>query len=432
MPYNPLRLLHHSAVADMARRTKGRRWPASCPAGAPPLKVRGNLQGLGNRIGWYLTAAAVTEALGRSALYTSWPSAASQGVRGQGARDYDFGLVRQLVHFPAVVHFLEDVETHSSASSFRTREAWLKADSSVPIRLANGSGLYAESIPFHPRPYVNDYVPECAWAMLEGWTKRRLTRLPVGCIARDAFLHAYRRVQSELRPRLPLCNPPPRSYVVLHIRRGDKAAWAERTERLGRRDKLAEQLANATSLRQLIPTVLARIPAPFLVLTDAGVTYRQWVESELVGAGLRVWTRRCEAACEASSGCWTGGGRNDSVTPVAVDFFAILDAAGVVVVAPKGVGPGQGLQESSFASVPALAGGAPHLTPVPYAMGGKMAMYQERGNGGRPLAGIFFLEGLHDFVRSVRFKLDPTAARCGKGKGKGNARPGCVTTRSTT
>ena len=81
------------------------------------------------------------------------------------------------------------------------------------------------------------------------------------------------------------------------------------------------------------------------------------------------------------------------------DFFALGRAAGVVAIAPHSVN--QGLAESSFATVAALAADIPHLTPAPFADAGKMAAYETRGNDGRPMRGIFFLEDVERFVKAL-------------------------------
>ena len=81
------------------------------------------------------------------------------------------------------------------------------------------------------------------------------------------------------------------------------------------------------------------------------------------------------------------------------DFFAIARAAGVVAIAPNSIN--QGLAESSFATVAAIAADAPHLTPAPFAEAGKMAAYETRGNGGRPMRGFFFLDNLPTYVRAL-------------------------------
>ena len=426
MAYNPLRELHHSD-ALLHQRNLARLPPSPvCPETSAPLKARGNTQGLGNRLGWYLTVSALTQSIGRRAVYTTWPNVfgtSAVGSVGQGGnRGYSFDEVNSVISWPSVLRFLE---VEAANVSDAARQDFVRGDASAKLRLSSGAVLRAESVPHHPRPYVNDYVPECAWAMLSAWPRRRVSQLPA-CLTRTTFLQAYAQVQAELRPRVPLCNPHARSYVVLHIRRGDKLMHS-------RRDKggpLTEALANATALSSVIATALRPIASatglPFLLLTD-DEDYRAGAIEMMASAGLRVirggggshgggsgLLRPCQPQSSVSGLAQRSSSKQSSgghAVRALADFFAILDAAGVVVIAPKGVGHGQGLQESSFASVAALTGGTPHLTPVAYALGGKMASYQERANDGQPLRGIFFLDRLEEFISKVRFHLYPSVVR---------------------
>jgi len=434
---NPLLSLEHHQVQRMVRMLRSdarlaRRYAEapSCPNGdhtlrdggdghPAALKVRGNTQGLGNRIGWYLTVAAIAETLGRPCVYTTWPNLVRKGHLQAGNRDYDFDLVDEVIAWPRALRFINDTDAS---------ERWLRvAKASATLRLDdNRTVLQADPIPFHPRPYVNDYVPECAWQMIVNWQQRRLTNLPISCMSRAAFLASYRRVQREFRPKVPLCYPRAKTYIVLHIRRGDKEAWAKRAKR----SELGEALRNATALDQVIKGALLPVVnatgLPVLLLTDGGQQYKEYAEQTLMAAGVSIARPRKTIGREcgrlslnlthAERGAETNASATLATNPklpggrhraALTDFFAIVDAAAVVVIAPKGVGPGQGLQESSFASVSALTGTTPHLTPVPFALGGKMAAYQRLGNeGGAPLRGIFFLDDLETFIHRVRHELD--------------------------
>ena len=74
--------------------------PIGCPpAHHRPLKVRGNSQGLGNRLGWYLTVAALAESLGRRA-FTSWFNAKAAGLGHRNDRDYSFAELDRLIRWP--------------------------------------------------------------------------------------------------------------------------------------------------------------------------------------------------------------------------------------------------------------------------------------------------------------------------------------------
>ena len=243
---------------------------SSVPAGRP-LKVLDNFQGWGNRIGWWLTTAALGEALNREAVYTGWHGA----PKTAGGRNYDYSEVRRLVRFPRILRFLEDVvESNRTAGTWRWRggrrvanvhnSAASAASADFPALMARSiqtlSGgvfkaafraLDADEIPYHPKPCtplhdqpneasrleellvhelhvpglppvlctrpcappplrcccccsrigadVNDYIPEPAWEMVQGWARRKLLHLP-SCLTRAAFLRAWRHVGMQLGP----------------------------------------------------------------------------------------------------------------------------------------------------------------------------------------------------------------------------------------
>ena len=87
---------------------------SSCPPSPLPLKVLDNFQGLGNRIGWWLTAAALGEALNRPVV-SGWHGA----PKWHGGRSYDYYEVRRLLRLPRVMRYLEDVVAHKQAIPFR-------------------------------------------------------------------------------------------------------------------------------------------------------------------------------------------------------------------------------------------------------------------------------------------------------------------------
>lgn len=89
----------------------------ACGCSSRPLRVLDNFQGWGNRIGWWLTACALAEALHRPAVITGWHGA----PKTMGGRNYDYFTVRRLVRFPRTLRFVEDVvaENKNKTSSAR-------------------------------------------------------------------------------------------------------------------------------------------------------------------------------------------------------------------------------------------------------------------------------------------------------------------------
>ena len=72
------------------------------------------------------------------------------------------------------------------------------------------------------------------------------------------------------------------------------------------------------------------------------------------------------------------------------DFFALKAAAAVVATVPK-----LWHQESSFATVSALAGDVPLLVPFPRKRSGKRLQYEIQGNDGRAIRNLFWLEDVN-------------------------------------
>ena len=391
-----------------------------------PLRVRDNFQGLGNRIGWWLTAAAVGEALQRPAVYTGWHGA----PRWQGGRNYDYSTIRRVVQFPRILEFLEDslnATTAEHQSGFSSRRRFDELFRSIAD----------DEIPYHPRPYVNDYVPEPAWQMVHAWGSRGIFS-PARCMNRTGFLSAYRRVQEQVRPKVDLCNPPPRSYIALHVRNADNTRPGPRSRRgapatgskmaFGRTNPLqdtpayqalhlhtAEPLQDGAALignatLSVLQAVHRASSLPWLVLSDTAVA-RRATEARLAAAGLRLLERQA-SACDSAPKTGVLNSSAYGTWQALRDFFGLLDAAGSIAVASYGKGRAKSsamtthpLGESSFVTVASLAGDLPLLTPAPMASAGTMAKYQVQGNAGNPMRGIFFLDDLDVFVRALHDPL---------------------------
>lgn len=194
----------------------------------PPLKVMDNFQGWGNRIGWWLTNAALGEALNRT-VYTGWHGA----PKTAGGRNYDYATVRSLVRFPRALHFMEDiVEANRTTGRWRWRAGGANARAqqhsdeqrreagAIPQTLTGATfkaafrALDAEEVPYHPKPYVNDYIPEPAWEMIQGW-KRRGLFAPPPCLTRTVFEAAWRQVGQQLGSPLEACLPERKRCALL-------------------------------------------------------------------------------------------------------------------------------------------------------------------------------------------------------------------------
>ena len=364
------------AVATLcAALALSRAWSKHLAAGAcsemleSQLVVQCNSQGWGNRIGWWLTAAAVGKAVNKTVV-THWPGGSVHG-------GYDWRIVNRVVGLPS--NLLVDVPP-------------------APGRLLH-------RIPFHPRPYTSDYVPEPAWEMLGLWNEARVFPR---CVGKSAFLRAYRAVQKELRPKLELCLPKPATYAVIHLRRGDRLARGQPSPGLGQ-------------------SVLAALRASgnhtWLVLSDdhkAGAD----AETQLRKHGLALVKppgQRCvRALCAAVGGCAVASSPSPSrpnelpslVLPNTLamlrDFFAVNLARGVVVSMPQGDG------ESSFSTVAALAGDVPML--FPYLRSASSLASWEQANDGGQVRGVFFLDDLAAYSDAVRQPSEQAAAHVAEGR----------------
>lgn len=202
-----------------------------CPPYPAPLRFVGNSRGLGNRIGWALTAAAVAEAANAPALLTYWPGA-DRRINGDV---YDYREVARLVHFPRRMRFVEErvlrvlgnVRGHDP-SPRALSELELETLSQAAFEYAVPNRTYEVPPPWRSHPYINEYIMEAAWPMVEHYGSPFHTQLPSHrhnftmpkCLDRANFERAYRTVQAELSPRAALqaCLPPPRSFLVLHVR----------------------------------------------------------------------------------------------------------------------------------------------------------------------------------------------------------------------
>ena len=180
---------------------------AGCSADPNSLKVVDNFQGWGNRIGWWMSIAALGDALNRPAVYTGWHGA----PKWHGGRSYDYHEVRSFVRLPRIVRYLEDMVANNHSNHIAPPL------SGAAFRSAFHN-LRAVEVPYHPKPYVNDYIAEPAWEMIQSWRKRGLMPIPP-CLTREAFLQSFRRVGAELRPsfKMARCLPARRSFLALHV-----------------------------------------------------------------------------------------------------------------------------------------------------------------------------------------------------------------------
>mmetsp|Transcript_7691 Transcript_7691/g.28170 ORF Transcript_7691/g.28170 Transcript_7691/m.28170 type:complete len:343 (+) Transcript_7691:369-1397(+) len=319
--------------------------------------------------------------------------------------------------FPAGLHFLEDSLAGAPAASPASVGIW--EGTSAAASAAAYRAFEADPMPFHPLPYVNDYSPEPSYTMWESFSRRgtRVCELFVytaqekdaepSCpddskawrevwgphIDKAQYLESYAAVQSELRPRVPLCLPAAGTYLVLHLRRGDR--WGGNRQEV----ELTEAVLRLSldSIRRSRDTdddsggIVGRLP--WLVLSDDDAT-RSAVLADLgrLGFSEEPWT------CDLQER-WPDG-RSWRVEPtlqMAQSFFAMYFAAGVLVSAA-------GSPESSFSTVAALAGRVPLLLPVSLQQAGAVHDWVMKGNGGEPMRDLYLMDGFDAWKQAVSLR----------------------------
>ena len=243
--------------------------PGLASYGVPDIsafRVHGNSQGLANRLGWWLTATAIAWSINSSAeIYSFWP-----GQWPSKCCNYDAYEIASLMHLPLTI---------------------------VSRQVFNQLNATAVTIPFHPPPYVNDYTMEPAWQMWGTWDALPGFFLQRCLTTKLRYEEAYRRAQALVQPNIELCNPPLRSYVAVHIRRGDK----------GRTASLYFARKNATNDPRNSPTgtpkmwkllsiiAAARPDLSWLFLSDSR-TARREAEVRAQANGWRVANQSCDTS----------------------------------------------------------------------------------------------------------------------------------------
>ena len=316
------------------------------PSTLPNLKLRPADTGLGNRIGWFLTAAALGRALNRSVI-TYW--LASDSGRARGGHAYDIDVMRWAVAWPKVLRFVEhDAWSETGGLVLPERKQLLRA--AVDDTLLS--------------TVSSTYVPSWSWLL---WTRHSVPRRQAAstlsapgslrdalaaasrpsasaCLTRQAYLSSFRAVQDEVRALVGLCNPAPQSYVAVHSRRTD------------RDDPTAVRSLMAGVALRSLQTVSAGVrPLPFLVVSDSDY-HTAAIEAYLESQRFAVVRR--PRTCEGPA--WQNASRVAEETMGALrDWFALSASAGVLV----DVGGSWGSwAESSFSTTAALVGHAPLFT----------------------------------------------------------------------
>ena len=280
--------------------------------------------GLGNRLATLLRDSAIGAALDRP-VTIQWTE--GRHVR-KGGIPYE------------LKSFLDAVQLPSNLNC--TATAPHRGKSSSDLNFVEGGALKdASLVPGGTTTHSGWWYPESMFAFwASGWKHAGAIHIPfsgssiprpAACNVSEAlFLEHFARAQAAVRPRIPLFNSPPRRYLALHVRRGN------------RHGTLA--LKNATL--QLAASI--RSPLPWMLVTEVDAQTRSSYEEQMQASGLTLLRQPPMPP-------------NTSLphVPGLRDFFALHASCGVLVDATEW---GHWV-DSSFSSVAALAGGAPILLP---------------------------------------------------------------------
>ncbi len=272
--------LSHSVLSRASPAAGGAPTLASsgqCPGPARPIIVPPSAvsqAGLGNRLGWSFSFAALARTL-NSSVYIPW-STLVHGYQDPGVpHDYNLTEVMRLMSLPANLHFIEcdslvkkrKCLLHSSARHQPSQDKEATPPKAFNLEFVHDfatwcSGAY--------------YVPDVFWKLLAALSERHSRKgsggmqtdlLPCPNATRDGFLGAYKSTQAEVQPRVDLQNPTPRTYMALHVRR---------------RLRFTDELLNST--RVAIGSIFRANGLPWLILASQGDFRLPWLIHPMLGA----------------------------------------------------------------------------------------------------------------------------------------------------
>lgn len=277
--------------------------------GVRPIYSGSNNQGWGNRIGWYLTIAAIGEATERP-MYTFWDNG------NQRWGDYSETEINEIVEWPPVLHWIRDKDW---------RSLYLTSKPPVPG---------GEEIPAATVHAPRELMPELAYNGWKGWSSRYPeAHFPDPNVTMKEFLDAYQRVYFQLRPKVDLGNPPKLKYLVLHLRGFDKMNTLEKRKHTDH--------SLDTVKTKILPKISSDLPWVVIANTDA---LKRNGENAVRAAGKTLAKR-------------LGPRKKSNTYKLLSDYFAMKYAAGVVLGMHKW---------SSFSTTAILAGDRPIIFQFPF------------------------------------------------------------------
>jgi hypothetical protein len=283
--------------------------------------------------------------------------------------------MQQLMTFPGPLHFVHSNDTTCMFTQ-NTKEQSCNN---------NFDPLPYDEIPFHPKLklwYVNDYTMEPSFKMFEGYAQKGIkcshggypcaSDKPFaaiwapGSISKDTYIKAYRDVARSVQPKKDLCIPNQRSYLLVHLRRGDVGDPG-----------LSAVMESLIKLKIL--------DLPFMVMSNRKAAAID-LEQKLLNEGLRVTNRSClpSELVEHPMDINTAG--------LLQDFFSMSSAAGIIVSSRQN-------GESSISTVASAVGQTPLLIPHGD-QNPQLIQWVRQGNDGHPLSNLY-LGAERDFLEAV-------------------------------
>jgi len=387
------------------------------------FKVVTNTGGWGNRLGPLMCAIGLVNASNTQKLHVLW-NAANEGTKGPAPRTahtgrggYSFTDIQKLIQVPFEWVVVMNATNTTTATNNEATTTTTKKSSHTHTfyggtmagnvqqwktyfqRRGNPSFVqeyetqedYFETLPCHNLPvahtlpdenderFINDYTPEPCW-----------TRYQAFAFGADEQFHYLQKLMSEhktkedfvdsliaqtrhkIRPKIDFCLPPKRSYIVLHARRGDRAAQAVVPNLLSKLEKLA-------------PIV------PLVIISENATVVQGYQQSSKTNFTFtstnctpRVLSKRHHV--------------HRPTVGMLQDYFTMAYSAGIIT--------DYSWDQSSFSTTAALGNGLPMLYPGSRHRQHSMnRFFAKDGNKGKPLRNVYYLNTLEEYVERVKEEM---------------------------
>mmetsp|Transcript_6255 Transcript_6255/g.9618 ORF Transcript_6255/g.9618 Transcript_6255/m.9618 type:complete len:486 (+) Transcript_6255:132-1589(+) len=380
------------------------------------LKVVTHSGGWGNRLGPIMCALGLASS-GNHSLHVLW-NAANEGTQGPAPRTahtgrggYSFHDIRRLTQVPFEwVVAVENSTSTSTSSHNHNQNETLSQYSFYADSMATDVGAWKnfikrrghfewvqdyqrqedafEALPCDTIPIghrleednigklINDYTPEPCWTryQLHAQTEQ-FSYLQPSIEKKEDFVNRLIARTRLIRPTLDLCLPQPaHSYIVLHARRGDRAAQAVATN----------LWSDLSDLAPIVP----------VVLISENATVLQEYTQEAQAYNFTLLTKLCTPRQLLK--------RYDlqhrPTVAMLQDYFLMAQSSGVIT--------DYSWDQSSFSTTAALGNGLPMLYPAASGKQHSLTRFFARdGNNGKVLRNVYYLNTLSQYIQRVQEEM---------------------------